>query len=285
LIRIASLSLTALLIAAPAMAFEQTGSSDDLVPADAKPLTPEESAQLAAALEFDPTEVATRPAQSLSVPRLPQPKSFEMTRSAQPYGASTYTFKRALPGLGANFGADLGTGADPVHYYQPDRPIVAPDRNSGAAWASVDVTSNASIAARVDPGADQGRLATTVRHSLPVGSSLSLTLQNTSGVTDSLGVGMAATAPAGLPMMTLPQASGSGTTQVWDDRPSVKLDVASTGTSFSAGLARSSTDPVTHNHFSAEQKIYGPLHVSTAITDVGETSENRSINAGLKFHW
>jgi hypothetical protein len=172
-----------------------------------------------------------------------------------------------------------------VHYYQPDRPIVAPDRNSGAAWASVDVTSSASIAARVDPGADRGRLATTVRHSLPVGSSLSLTLQNTSGVTDSLGVGAAATAPAGLPMMTLPQADGSGTTQVWEDQPSVKLDVASTGTSFSAGLTRSSIDPVTHNHFRAEQKIYGPLHLSTAITDVGETSENRSINAGLKFHW
>jgi hypothetical protein len=285
LIRTASLSLTALLLAAaPALAREPVLGAYDLVPPDARPLTPEESAQLAAALQFDPA-AATKPARSLKRPSLSQPASFAITRSARPDGASTYTFKRALPNLSAKVGADLDTGAAPVHYYEPDRPIAAAARNSGVAWASVEVARGASVDARVDPTADQGRLAATLRRSLPVGEHLSLTLQNTSAVTDTLGSSASSAAPAGLPMMTLPQTADAGTTQAWDDQPSLKFDVLSTGTSFSAGLARSSTDPVTHNRLGADQKLYGPLHVSTAITDVGETSENKSISAGLKFDW
>ena len=65
----------------------------------------------------------------------------------------------------------------------------------------------------------------------------------------------------------------------------MKVDVLSTGTSFSAALARSSTDPVVHNRIGADQKLYGPLHVSTAVADIGEPTESRSINAALKFDW
>lgn len=31
-----------------------------------------------------------------------------------------------------------------------------------------------------------------------------------------------------------------------------------------------SNDPVTHNTLSAEQKLYGPLQVTTAVTDFGQ---------------
>lgn len=284
MIRTASLSLTALLLAAvPAMAQEPARGAYDLIPPDAKPLTAEESAKLAAALQFDPTASASQSTRSLKQYSLPQPAGVGVTRNAGEDGASTYTVKRDLPTLNASVGADLGTGADPVPYYEPDRPISPADRNTGAAWASVDVIDGASLNGRVDPSADQGRLATTLHHSVPIGSKLSLTLQNSGGITDSLG--SSATAPAGLPMMTLPQNTDAGATQTWDDQPSVKVDVLSTGTSFSAGLARTSTDPVTHNNIAADQQVYGPLHVSTAISDVGETSESKSITAGLKFNW
>jgi hypothetical protein len=86
-------------------------------------------------------------------------------------------------------------------------------------------------------------------------------------------------------MMALPQATITAAAQTWDDQPSVKLDVLSTGTSLSAGLARTSTDPVTHNRIGAEQKLYGPLNVTTAVTDVGETTESKSIGANLKLTW
>jgi len=250
---------------------------------DMAPLTPEESAALAAALADDPT-APPRAARSLKIPGQSQAKNFDVTRSAQPYGAETYSFKRTLPSLNAKVGADLGTGADPVHYYQPDQPIASADRNTGAAWASVDVTAAASVDARVDPTADQGRLATTLKHAVPLGRNYALTLQNSSGVTNSIGAAPA-TAPPGLPMMTLPRSGTTAATSVWDDQPSVKFDVLSTGTSLSAGLARTSTDPVLHNRVGAEQKLYGPLHLSTAVTDVGEPTESKSISANIKFDW
>jgi hypothetical protein len=36
---------------------------------------------------------------------------------------------------------------------------------------------------------------------------------------------------------------------------------------------------------SAEQKLYGPLHVTTAVTDLGQTTSNKSITAGFKLNW
>ncbi|MGB9259627.1 MAG: hypothetical protein WCB55_05600 [Pseudolabrys sp.] len=46
-----------------------------------------------------------------------------------------------------------------------------------------------------------------------------------------------------------------------------------------------SNDPVTHNTLSAEQKLYGPLQVTTAVTDFGQTSSSKGISAGFKLHW
>ena len=283
MIRIAT--LTAALLAAAAFmapALAQDASPAEDTPA-LSPLTPEESAALEAALQDD-TATTPRATKPLKIPGQSQANHFGVTRSAQPYGAETYSFKRALPSLNAKVGADLGTGAAPTPYYEPDRPIAAAGRNTGAAWASVDVTSTASIDARVDPTADQGRLATTLKHSVPFGSNYSLTMQNSSGVTNTIGA-PAATAPAGLPMMTLPRTTNTGAAQTWDDQPSLKFDVLSTGTSLSAGLARTSTDPVVHNRIGAEQKLYGPLHLNTAVTDVGEATENKSIGATIKFGW
>jgi hypothetical protein len=291
LIRIATLTaavLTAATLMAPALAQDlppqdQAPLADEAPAPDVAPLTPEESAALAAALQDDPA-AAPRLAKPLKIPGQSQVGHFDVTRNAQPYGAETYSFKRALPSLNAKVGADLGTGPAPTPYYEPDRPIASDGRNTGAAWASVDVTSVASIDARVDPTADQGRLATTLKHSMPLGGNYSVTLQNSSGVTNSMGA-PAASATPGVPMMTLPQATNTGAMQTWDDQPSVKFDVLSTGTSLSAGLARTSTDPVVHNRIGAEQKLYGPLHLNTAVTDVGTSAENKSVSATIKFGW
>lgn len=291
MIRTVILSLTAVLLAAavapgrPVLAQETGVDAYDLAPPDTPPLTAEESDQLAATLQFD-AAAARKPVRSLKLPSLSQPASVDVTRSDLPDGSSTYTVKRALPTLDAKVGADLGTGAAASPYYVPDRPITSADRNSGAAWASVDVDSLASVDARVDPTVDQGRLATTLHRSVPIGRHLSLTVQNSSGITQSLST-PSATAPAGLPVMTLPVATdtAAGATQVWDDQPSVKVDVLSTGTSFSAALARNSADPVVHNRIGADQRLYGPLHVNTAVADIGEPTESRSIGAAIKLNW
>ena len=73
--------------------------------------------------------------------------------------------------------------------------------------------------------------------------------------------------------------------QVFDTSKSVKLNIAPTGTTFGAGMTTASNDPVTHNTLSADQKLFGPLHVTTAVTDVGQPSESKSITAGFKLNW
>jgi hypothetical protein len=40
-----------------------------------------------------------------------------------------------------------------------------------------------------------------------------------------------------------------------------------------------------HNTLSAEQKLFGPLHVTTSVSDLGEATVNKSITAGFKLHW
>lgn len=285
MIRFATLALAALVfVSAPVFAQDAAPlTATDAFAAEPAPLTAEESAALAAALQYDPLNPSA-PAKPLKAAAPPQPKTFDMTRTAQPYGSETYSLKRTLPALNARVGADLGTGADPVPYYVPRRPLAVPEGNTGAAWASVDVANGASIDARIDPSADQSRLATTLRRTVPLGGKYSLTLENSSGITNNSGA-PGTTAFGGLPMTTLPQMPDTAPAQAWNDQPSVKFDVLSTGTSFSAGLARSSADPVTHNRIGAEQKIYGPLNINTAVTDVGEPTENRSIGANFKLTW
>ncbi|MFZ0261595.1 MAG: hypothetical protein WAL36_16700 [Pseudolabrys sp.] len=43
-----------------------------------------------------------------------------------------------------------------------------------------------------------------------------------------------------------------------------------------------SNDPVTHNTLSAEQKLYGPLQVTTAVTDFGQTSSSKKHQRGFQ---
>ena len=282
--RLAELSVIALLLVsavAPALAQEQA-PPDTVTAADAA--TDVDDAELGAALQYNLTPSPDAPVKALKHPSLAAPKSYDLSDKTAADGSTTYSIKKTLPtDWSTSIGADLGTGAPSEPYYQPDRPIAPARNNTGAAWASLGVSSVASVDARVDPTADQGRVATTLHHSLPLGRHLSVTLQNSTGVTQALGA--QPTAPAGLPVMALAQPTSTGATRAWDDQPSVKFDILPTGTTLSAGVARTSTDPVLHNSLSADQKVYGPLHVSTALNDVGETTENKSITAKFKLNW
>lgn len=249
----------------------------------------DESALLGQALQFDPSSLSGDAyAKSLSLPNLRQQKTFDVSRTnSQADGSGTVVVRQTLPtDWDAKIGADLGLAGNNPVTYQPLEPLDAYSRRNtgGAAWASIGVTDAASVDARVDPTTDQGRLAGTLRHSMPVGASLSLTLQNSLSVTDTFGT-QGPSAPAGLPMMALPQDSGSAPSQVFGKEQAVKFNVLPTGTTLAAGLASTSVDPVTHNKFSAEQKLLGPLSVTTSVTDVGLTTVNRSISAGFKLNW
>jgi len=246
------------------------------------PLTPEESAILSNALIFDPAAMATPPKKPLRLPM--SDKGFDVTRTEKPDGSSTIVVKQPLQtewsnSVGADFGAPKsGIGG------AFDRPPTARDNSgSGAAWASLGVSNIGSVDARVDPYNEQGKFGTTLKQSIPFGGRFAVTLQDTYSVTETRGQPSAG--PDDIPLMTQPSASTPITPQVFGNERAVKFNILPTGTTLGAGLTTASNDPVTHNTISAEQKLYGPLQVTTAVTDFGQTTSNKSITAGFKLHW
>ncbi|MEJ2375099.1 MAG: hypothetical protein P8Y71_06620 [Pseudolabrys sp.] len=272
-----------LVISPPAFA-RDAGTSAPRDAAAGRPLSADESATLSRALAFDPS----RPAASTKSLRRPAPKKtrkLAVSRSDKPDGSSAVTVKQPLAeevgtaDMRADVGADFSLAAPPAMVYRPGAPLpgaASGDTGAGAAWASVGMAHFATVDARVDPTDDHGRLAGTLKHSLPVGKKLSVTLEDRYSLSDTLS--------ASPDTATAPSATAAPT-QVWGNSKSVKLAVKPTGTTFGAGISSASNDPVTHNRLSAQQKLFGPLHVTTAVTDLGEPSENKSISAGFKLNW
>ena len=271
--------------AAPAAAVDNDAEN---APAEV-PLTPDEAAALGNALLFDPANLASsKPAKPLRLPGLNDPTKLDVSHNDKPGGASTMVINRPLASdWDAKVGADLNLAPAPSNGYLPSKPlaVTTADQDSGAAWASVGMANLATVDARVDPGNDQGKLGTTFKHSIPVGSKFSVTLQNSYSVTETFSAPMPA--PSDVPLMAVPATTAPAppTPQIWGSQKALKFDVLATGTTFGAGVATASNDPVTHNTFSADQKLYGPLHVTTAVTDFGQVTASKSISAGLKLNW
>jgi hypothetical protein len=261
-------------------------------PANAAP-PPDESAVLGSVLTFDPAAMASMPIKPLKQPSLGNRDTFAVTRTnSQPDGSGTVSLKQGLQqplptDWSANVGADLSLAPNtsPMNSDQFGQPLPTRGaRNSGgAAWATLGVDNLASLNARVDPTNDQGRIGTTLQRSIPFGSRFAVTVQDTYSVTESYS-NPGATAPGDIPLMAMPAAT-PGASQVWDNQRGVKLGILPTGTTLGASTATSSIDPETHNTFSAEQQLLGPLHLTTAVTDIGKPTESKSIAAGLKFNW
>ena len=143
----------------------------------------------------------------------------------------------------------------------------------GAGWANVAVPAaplgldKATIDARVDPNADQGRLSTALSRSVPIGGGMSVTLQNGYAVTQSLA-----------------NPNGTGT-HVYSGDGAVRLELPS-ATALSAGARVSSTDERPLPSVSAEQKLFNsPLSVTGTISERPTGETDRSITAGFKKSW
>ncbi len=247
-------------------------------------LTPEESAILGNALIFDPATLSERPKKELRLPGQ-SGKEPEIVRTEKPDGSATFVVKQPLSTEWTNaVGADLapansgksGAFDDPV-------PGTREEFGKAAAWASVGVPHIGSVDARVDPSNEQGKLGTTLKQSIPFGQRFAVTIQDTYSVTETLGQPSAG--PSDLPLMALPPPSTTAPTQVFGNEKAVKFNILPTGTTLGAGLTSASNDPVTHNTFMAQQKVYGPLQVTTAVTDVGQTTSSKSITAGFRLNW
>ncbi len=276
---------TLALAAPPAFAqdAEQPAATTGAELAPEAPLTPEESALLSSALVFDPAALATPPKKPLRVPGTSD-RSYDVKRTEKPDGSTTVVVKQPLPTDWENsVGADLAssnTGASAA--YDHPLPRTRDGFGAGAAWASVGVPNIGSVDARVDPTNEQGKLGGTLKHSIPFGGRFAVTVQDTYSVTETMAQ---PTGPSDLPLMTLPANPAPLTPQVFGNEKAVKFNILPTGTTLGAGVTTASNDPVTHNTLSAEQKLYGPLQVTTAVTDFGQTTSSKSIAAGFKLHW
>jgi hypothetical protein len=251
------------------------------------PLSPDEGDILGRALEFDPATFADgKPARALKYRSLAKSPDLDVKGTDRPDGSSSVVVKQPIPvdspDIDSSVGADVNLAARRSTVYQPGQALpgmAGADRGGAAAWASVGMANFASIQARVDPAADQGKIGGKLSHSMPVGRDLSVTVEDSYTMTESLGAPPAATPSLAAPL----PATAAG--QVFDNSKSVKFVVNPTGTSFGAGWTSASNDPVTHNTLSADQKLMGPLHVTTAVTDLGQPTASKSITAGFKLNW
>ena len=260
-----------------------------------KALTPEESDMLSRALVFDPAALASnRPPRTLKPRGYSRSAGLDVKNTDKPDGSSSVAVKQPLtidtPDIDSNVGADVNVAAQPSSVYQPRGPLpgsTTNDRGSAAAWASIGVRNLASVDARVDPTGDQGKIGGKLSHAVPVGKDLSVTLEDSYSVTESFSPGATAAAPATVSSTLAgpPPATATPSDQVFGTSKSVKFNVAPTGTSFGAGWTTASNDPVAHHTLSADQKLLGPLHVTTSVTDVGQPTENKTITAGFKLNW
>jgi hypothetical protein len=251
-------------------------------PTDVESLSPEESALLANALVFDPGALSTAPKKPLRLPGY-RSSAYDITRTEKFDGSTTVVVKQPVQTEWSNsIGADLAPTM-PTAYPLP----LPTERNNGmpagAAWASVGVPNLASVDARVDPTNEQGKVGTTIKHSIPFGGRFAVTVQGSYSVTEMLG--QPSSGLGDLPLMTVPSPGAPASQQVFGNEKAVKFNILPTGTTLGAGFTNASNDPVTHNTFSADQKLYGPLHVTTAVTDVGQTTSSKSVTAGFKLNW
>ena len=172
----------------------------------------------------------------------------------------------------AKVGVDVAAPAAPGDAPLPGQA----SEDHGAGWADLAMPAapigldKATIDARVDPSADQGRLSTALARAVPLGGGVSLTLQNGYSVTQSLAN------PNGIAAPNARVYSGDG---------GVKLELP-TATALSAGARMSSIDDRPMPSLSAEQKLFGtPLSITGTISQRPTGATDRSITAGFRRTW
>jgi hypothetical protein len=214
-------------------------------------------------------------------------------RTDKPDGSAALTIGRRLPTeWDTKVGTDVSLAAPPAA--APSENFLrgaSTDRSTGAIWGNLTMPGvrslgfdKTSVEARVDAGKDEGKLGATLSRSVPVSEGLSVTLQNSTSIRQSLASGTPAT--PGLPLATNAATAAAPTTAPgWAVDQTIRLSLNPYGTTFSAGAGSSTADTQWHNKLSVEQMLFGPLKLTTSIEDAGTTASTKSITAGFKKTW
>jgi hypothetical protein len=217
------------------------------------------------------------------------------SRTDKPDGSSALTVGRRLPTpWETKVGADVSLAA-PSGIAASDNLArgVAQDRSSGAVWGNLTMPGltmpglrplgfdKTSVEARVDAGKDEGKIGATLSRSVPINQDLSVTLQNSYSVKQSLPSGATGMPPTA----NIPNTATAAPAPAWGVDETVRLNVDPSGTTLSAGAGASTVGTQWHNKLSMEQTLVGPLKLTTSIEDAGTTMPKKSITAGFKRTW
>ena len=204
--------------------------------------------------------------------------------SARGNGASSVSVKQSIsPFWDTRIGADMivvnpapGTTSGDL-LRQKISPNAPPENSSGSAWAAISapgvgsIWDKTAVEARVDPGAEQGKLGTVITKSVPLSDGYSLTLQNGYNVIQQ----------GFVPVPGVPAHPSRNT----ETDQSAKLSVGDTGTSFTAGRTLSSSDDKWFGKVGADQKLFDGVTVSGSIGENASGATSKSISAGFKRSW
>jgi hypothetical protein len=210
---------------------------------------------------------------------------FKWNKTSNSDGSAKYSVNKplALP-WDAKIGADISVAPPPAASYQPRQlPGAAAGPGSGSAWANVAVPALATVELRAEPANGYDKVGTKLQRSVPLGKSLSVTVQGSLGFTELRAP--AAAAPGSAAPLTPNALPSQPAARLFDTDQSLQLNILSSGTTLLAGSSTATGDPVTHNRLSAAQKIYGPFNVTGSIYDLGQQTSSKSITAGLNFSW
>ena len=206
------------------------------------------------------------------------------TSTAKGDGVSSMSVRQSIsPFWDTRIGADMTVVNQPPGITSGDllrqkiSPDAPPENSSGSAWAAItapgvgSIWDKTSVEARVDPGADQGRLGTSISKSVPLSEGYSLTLQNGYNVIQQ---GL-------VPVPGVP----AHPSRDYETDQSARLSIGDTGTSFTAGRTLSSSDDIWLGRIGAEQKLLDGVTVSGSIGETASGATSKSISAGFKRSW
>jgi len=187
-------------------------------------------------------------------------------------------FTAGLPSNPWSGKAGIDNRAPPNAELRPEHglPGATPEQGVGVAWATISAPGlmawdRTSIEARVDPY-QEGRFGVTASRSVPVGSMLSLTLQNGLLLTQSL------------PPSGATPGSASASQHNVEGSHAVRFTLLPADTTLSIGVA--SGDDRWRRSLSAEQKLFGgPLNITGAVSETANGDLSRSLKAGFRRSW
>ena len=149
-----------------------------------------------------------------------------------------------------------------------------PPQSSGSAWAAVtapgagSIWDKTAVEARVDPGAEQSKLGTSLSKSVPLERHVF--------------------ADPAERLQREPAGHHGGarrrrhSRRNYETDQSAKLILTDTGTSITAGQSLSTTDDKWLRKVGAEQKLFDGVTVSGSVGETSQGAINKSMSAGLQ---